>query len=87
VDVSPKAQRIVGKWPHVVGELISDHFDELGPGTHRVLFTEPSRSRQAKSRFAELRPNVVDPTFDTLWGPIKDKLPEPESENNDGIVS
>jgi hypothetical protein len=86
IDASPKAQRIIGKWCHVIGELQSDTFDELGKGIHRVLFTEPSRAMQAKSRFPELRPNVVDPTFDTLWDPIKDRLPEPEMESNDGIT-
>jgi hypothetical protein len=84
IDVSPKAQAILGKWPHVVGELVQDVFDELGPDPHAVLFTQPSRTRQAKSRFAELRPNVVDPTFDTLWQPIKDKLPEAD-EADDGL--
>lgn len=86
VDVSPKAQRIVGKWPHVVGELVMDRYDEIDGGAepHAVLFTEPSRQRQAKSRFAELRPNVIDPTFDTLWEPIKNQLPDPD-EAEDGL--
>lgn len=85
IDVSPKAQRIIGKWCHVIGELVSDTFDELGPGTHRVLFTEPSRTRQAKARFAELRPNVVDPDFASLWDPIKGRMPTPEQESTDGF--
>lgn len=81
IDVSPKTQRIVGKWASVVGELKAGVVnDELGPGEHRVLFTAPKPTRQAKARFAELRPLVVDPDYEKLWLPIKDKMPEPEQE-------
>lgn len=83
VDVSPKTQRIVGNWSSVCGELQAGLVNEEAFGDkaeHRVLFTAPKPTRQAKSRFAELAPVVVDPTFHKLWDPIQDKMPEPEPE-------
>lgn len=84
IDVSPKTQRIVGRWASVVGELQAGvKADELGDKEeHRVLFTKPKPGRQAKSRFAELSPIVVDPTFDALWGPVSARMPAPEKENS-----
>ncbi len=76
MDVSPMAQKIVGKWAHVVGELLPpDKYDELGDDQHRLLMTGPKPGRQAKSRFADLTPYVIDPSFDTLWASIEHKLP------------
>jgi len=83
IDVSPKTQKIIGEWANIVGELRAGvvHPD-LGPGEHRVLHTGTGPTRQAKSRFAELSPRVVDPTFEKLWAPVAERMPAPQKEES-----
>jgi hypothetical protein len=79
MDVSPMASKSIGKWAHIVGELLpAEVYTELGDDPHRLLMTEPKPLRQAKCRFGDLRPYVIDPSYENLWLPIAEKLPEPE---------
>jgi len=70
-DVAPSIVQVVGKWGSIVGELQAGiESPQLTKGPHRLLLTETGPARLAKSRFADHRPYVVDPTFDSLWAPV-----------------
>ena len=75
-DLSAGARKIVGHYCDIVGELqVTTNREVFGDNEeHHVLFTAPKPIRQAKCRFADLRPTVTDPTYDTLWGPITNKM-------------
>ncbi len=67
-DFSPGLLKVVAHWASVLGEL-----DKADDGT-RVLMTDPTNKRQAGTRFSELSPAVINPTFGTLWGPVEASL-------------
>lgn len=71
-DFAPGLLKIVAHWASVIGELVV--VDEGPQAGSRVLITQPSNARQVGSRFRALTPAVVNPTFDSLWGPVEESL-------------
>lgn len=71
-DFAPGLLKVVAHWASVIGELVL--IDEGALAGKRVLLTQPSNTRQVKSRFRALTPMVVEPTFETLWGPVEASL-------------
>lgn len=67
-DVTPGLLTIVNHWSSVTGELLN--IDKNGE-IRRVLITQPSNTREAKTRFSSLTPYVENPTFTDLWGRIQ----------------
>lgn len=83
-NVSEGMERVACDFVSVVGELIlldevdpSDEPDKAGtmpyPGC-RVLLTQEANRRATKSRFASIKPYVVDPTFDKLAALVADEF-------------
>lgn len=81
-NVSDGMERVVCDFVSFIGELIildevteEDREDDpdLVEGC-RVLLTSESNSRATKSRFASLKPYVVEPTFDKLWSLIEGEV-------------
>lgn len=73
-DFAPGLAKVVMKWASIAGELIAlpedDDARKLKAGT-RILLTNPaSPAREGKTRFPELNPMVVEPSFAKLWAPV-----------------
>ncbi len=74
-DVTPGLLTIVNHWSSVTGELVNaDKDGEI----RRVLVTQPSNIREAKTRFSSLLPYVENPTFNELW----DRIQKQHRESN-----
>lgn len=77
-NVSAGMEKVVCDWASIIGELIildldpkhgQPEKDALGTAPYdgcRVLLTGENNRRATKSRFASIKPYVVDPTFDKL---------------------
>jgi hypothetical protein len=75
VDVAPGLQTIVERWSSILGELLVVE-DESKPEVNgkRALIIPPSNNqRRSKNRFFHQLGNyVVDPGYQTIWGPIEE---------------
>ncbi len=70
--LSPGLSHIVNRWSSLTGDLVKVALEE-GKPEQRVLIIEQSNKRDSKSRFAKAIgvPYLVEPTFTTIWQPIR----------------
>lgn len=74
LDAAPSVAKVVGKWADTQGELLDGVTDDSWDGEKRILYCQPGGNRIVKSRFADHRPFVADPTFEKLWSPVYAKF-------------
>lgn len=72
-EVAPGLLTIINHWSSIVGELVVQTRDKTGAELDtpvRALLTAPTSDRTTKSRFANLLPYIVNPTYDEIWARV-----------------
>lgn len=72
-EVAPGLLTIINHWSSVVGELVVQTRDKTGAELAepvRALLTAPTSDRTSKTRFRNLLPYVLNPSYQEIWSRV-----------------